>query len=568
MYPLVDGRSGGNLPHPRFDQTCYRNMLRRTLPLLAASAALCAQGQTSSPVTLQLQQMANGLTRITDISHCGDERLFLTLQPGTIRILDGNGALLPSPFLDITGPVNNNGNEQGLLGLAFDPNYATNGYFYVHYTGGTGNGSSVISRFSVSTANPNVADPASEDTLFIWPQPYSNHNGGDLDFGPDGYLYVGFGDGGSAGDPLGNAQDLTDPLGDIIRIDVSDPTVDYTIPPTNPHVGEGNGAMPEIWASGLRNPYRWGFDRLTGDLWIGDVGQNAVEEVDFWPAGDNSGPNFGWRCREGDIATPGIPQDPCGPAEDYVSPVAVFSHGSQGWCSVIGGHVYRGTWYPHHYGRYIFTDHCAGDFITFGEDFSLDTMLATETQGWSGIGEDLAGQLYIVNHNNGQMKKMYDPCPMDDPAITTDGDALTATEGDSYQWYLNGDTIDGATSQTYLAGVSGNYQVRVNFGSPCDLISDTLAFTVSAIKEGDQGRVAVFPQPAKDQVTLERAEVGAFWNVQLIDALGRTVHTTVWPIGLRQLVVPVGDLPAGSYVVRCQALDGYGNATTPLVIAR
>ena len=537
------------------------------LALLAAPALLTAQ--VLNKPKLALNNWATGLEHPVAIAHCGDERLFVVERSGVIRIVSDSMTVEPIPFMDIQDRVDAGMNEQGLLGLAFGPTYLVDGYFYVAYNHASP-ATNRVSRFRVSQDH-NVADTTSEQVLIDVPDPDWNHNGGDLHFGPDGYLYISFGDGGSGNDPwgpIGNGQDYTEPLGGMFRIDVSAHDTTYAIPADNPFATAGGDTLPEIWATGLRNPWRFSFDRLNGDLWIGDVGQNAWEEVDHWPSLDNSGPNFGWRCREGDIATPGISQDPCGPAEDYVSPVAVFSHGSQGWCSVIGGHVYRGTWYPHHYGRYIFTDYCAGDFITFGEDFSLDTMLATETQGWSGIGEDLAGQLYIVNHNNGQMKKMYDPCPMDDPAITTDGDALTATEGDTYQWYLNGDMIDGATSQTYLAGVSGNYQVRVNFGSPCDLISDTLAFTVSAIKEGDQGRVAVFPQPAKDQVTLERAEVGAFWNVQLIDALGRTVHTTVWPIGLRQLVVPVGDLPAGSYVVRCQALDGYGNATTPLVIAR
>ena len=215
--------------------------------------------------------------------------------PGTKPGYRGSGA----PFLDIHTRVNSGG-EQGLLGLAFDPNYAESGFFYVYYIFGGGNGSSRISRFSV-TANPDSAAEASEQVIYSWPQPYSNHNGGDIHFGPDGYLYIGLGDGGSGGDPEGYAQNMSDPLGDMIRIDVSDPDTTYTIPPTNPFAGLVGDTLPEIWASGLRNPFRWGFDALTGDLWIGDVGQNAFEEVDFWPAGAlyNSHPNFGWNCYEG-----------------------------------------------------------------------------------------------------------------------------------------------------------------------------------------------------------------------------------------------------------------------------
>lgn len=554
MYPLVDGRSGGNLPHPRFDQTCYRNMLRRTLPLLAASAALCAQGQTSSPVTLQLQQMANGLTRITDISHCGDERLFLTLQPGTIRILDGNGALLPSPFLDITGPVNNNGNEQGLLGLAFDPNYATNGYFYVHYTGGTGNGSSVISRFSVSTANPNVADPASEDTLFIWPQPYSNHNGGDLDFGPDGYLYVGFGDGGSAGDPLGNAQDLTDPLGDIIRIDVSDPTVDYTIPPTNPHVGEGNGAMPEIWASGLRNPYRWGFDRLTGDLWIGDVGQNAVEEVDFWPAGDNSGPNFGWRCYEGNTAynTAG-----CTAQNTYVAPAEVHQQSAQGWCSVIGGRVYRGDLYWRLEGKYVYTDYCGGQFYTLVPNGSggwiRTQVLNSGVLGLAVIAENSAGELYAASNNNGVLYKIKELCTDTVPTVTANGADLSSTEATSYQWYLDGAAISGATSQNYTATETGNYAVLATFAGGCQLASEAVEVTIMGLNGNQADRLVVRPQPATDELRVEGLSADAA-TVLLTDASGRTAFSG----NARSSAITIGVSGLSNGLYTLQVLDAKG----------
>ncbi|MEX1132890.1 MAG: PQQ-dependent sugar dehydrogenase, partial [Flavobacteriales bacterium] len=268
-----------------------------------------------SPVRTQLEQFATGLTRICDIVHAEDERIFAVLQAGSIRIVQPNGTVLPTPFLNITNRVNSNGNEQGLLGLAFDPDYATNGWFYVYYINGSSSGTSRVSRFSV-TADPNVADPNSEVILYTRQQPYTNHNGGDIEFGPDGYLYVGFGDGGNAGDPQDFSQNMTNALGKMIRIDVHSGSP-YSIPADNPFVNSGD-TLPEIWASGLRNPWRFGFDALTGDLWIGDVGQNAREEVDFWPAGDNSGPNFGWRCREGDLA---YNTAACQPASAYVEPI-------------------------------------------------------------------------------------------------------------------------------------------------------------------------------------------------------------------------------------------------------
>ncbi|MFN3876710.1 MAG: PQQ-dependent sugar dehydrogenase, partial [Flavobacteriales bacterium] len=203
---------------------------------------------------------------------------------GRIRIVQPDGTILPTDFLNISAQVNSGGNEQGLLGLCFDPGYAANGRFYVHYISGGGSGTSRVSRFTVSASDPNVADPASEEVLYTAAQPYTNHNGGDIDFGPDGYLYIFFGDGGSAGDPQNLAQNLNSKMGKIMRIDVSG-EAGYTVPPDNPFVGQAN-ALPEIWALGLRNPWRAGFDRTTGDLYLGDVGQNAVEELDFWPAGD------------------------------------------------------------------------------------------------------------------------------------------------------------------------------------------------------------------------------------------------------------------------------------------
>ena len=540
------------------------------LAFLVAPALLVAQ--VINKPKLALRNWATGLDEPVNITNCGDSRTFVVERDGRIKIISDSMTVLSQPFLDISGPVQSGSGEQGLLGLAFEPNYLETGYFYVYYIVGSGNGSSRISRFSVSS-DPDSADTASEQVLWEWPQPYTNHNGGDLHFGPDGYLYLSLGDGGSGNDPENNGQDYLEPLGDMIRIDVSEHNDTYLIPASNPFADEtGGDTLPEIWATGLRNPFRWSFDRLTGDVWIGDVGQNAWEEFDFWPAGDNSCPNFGWRCREGLVATPGVSQTNCEGASAYVSPFAVFENVGTGGdcCSSIGGYVYRGSWYPHHYGHYIFTDYCSGDFLTVTDpnNVDVDSMLISTTQGYVGFGEDLDGQLYVVNQLNGQVKKIYDPCPMEDPSITAAGDLLTATEGDSYQWYLNGVAISGAISQTYLAAVSGNYQVRVNFGTPCNLFSDTLDFVTSGLREDDQGRIALFPQPAKDQVIIERASVNDRWNVRLFDALGRSVLTTVWAEGRAQMTLDISATPAGSYVLRCEDPVGTSITSTPLVIAR
>src|SRR5687767_4865131 len=261
----------------------------RFLPLLLAIALpLFAQ-------TVALQPVVSGLTEPVAIAHAQDNRLFIVLQAGQIVIWNGT-SLLQTSFLDIRSLVSSGG-ERGLLGLAFHPDYSQNGFFFVNYTDRSGNGDTVVARYSVSAADPNRADPASARTLLVIDQPFSNHNGGQLQFGPDRYLYIGMGDGGSGGDPQNFAQNRAQLLGKILRIDV-DSGNPYGIPPTNPFVGL-SGMRPEIWAQGMRNPWRFSFDSITGDLWIADVGQGDVEEIDFQPASSRGGENYGWRIKEG-----------------------------------------------------------------------------------------------------------------------------------------------------------------------------------------------------------------------------------------------------------------------------
>ncbi len=539
-------------------------MLRTLLPLAAGCLLLSAQAQTSSPVALQLVQVATGLTRITDISHCDDDRLFLTLQAGVIRILDGNEQLVATPFLTITDRVNDGGNEQGLLGLAFAPDYATSGFFYVHYTAGTGNGSSRVSRFSV-TNDPNVADPASEEILFTWPQPFSNHNGGDLDFGADGYLYIGLGDGGSAGDPQGNAQDLSDPLGDILRIDVSDPDTTYTVPTDNPFATVTNDTMPEIWASGLRNPYRFGFDALTGDLWIGDVGQNAYEEVDFWPAGDNSHANFGWRCYEGNTAynTAG-----CTAASTYDAAATVHTQSAQGWCSVIGGRVYRGGTYWRIQGRFIYTDYCGGQFYSLvpnGPGAWTRTQLLSSGQfGFSCIGENSALELYAGNNESDVLYKIKETCVDTIPTITSNGNVITSTAATGYQWYLNGAVITGATGQSHTAVASGYYSVLASFGGGCQLASDTTWVSLVGIEDMDASKVTVRPNPAHDVLRVDGLDP-AVGEVLLVDASGRTVFQATHS-GAGTVGIPVAELANGAYNMLVRDAAGAVVVRRPVVV--
>jgi glucose/arabinose dehydrogenase len=354
-------------------------------------------------ITLQ-PIIAGGLQRPTFLTHAFDDRLFVLEQVGRIRIIE-NDQLLPDAFLDISDRVGSTANEQGLLGLAFHPNYAIpdapgQGQFYVNYTDRAGN--THISRFSVMADDPYRADPESEvDYLFV-EQPYPNHNGGMLAFGPDGYLYVGSGDGGSAGDPLGNGQSLATLLGKVLRLDVDSVTDAYTIPPDNPFAG-GASALPEIWAYGLRNPWRFSFDRVTGDLYIADVGQSRWEEANFQPGDSTGGENYGWSIMEGMHCYNSETCDQNG----LVLPIFEYDH-AQGGCSVTGGYVYRGVLFPQMTGNYFVADYCSGiiwRLFPEGErwlaDIALDSDLVIPS-----FGEDINGEVYALDFRTGGVYRL------------------------------------------------------------------------------------------------------------------------------------------------------------------
>jgi glucose/arabinose dehydrogenase len=327
------------------------------------------------------QLIISGLSRPVDIqaANDGSGRLFIIEKQGFIRVYE-NGQLLDAPFLDITDRVNMGGNEMGLLGLAFHPNYEKNGFFYVNYTGEGGH--THISRFK---AGGNSADKKSETVLLVIEQPYENHNGGALAFGPDGYLYAGLGDGGLAGDPHKNAQNTVSLLGKILRLDVTHGNP-YAIPSDNPFDSE-------VWAYGLRNPWRISFDRLTGDLWIGDVGQNKWEEIDYLPVNWGSGANFGWSVMEGSHAYDSEPQS------GMLLPVMEYSH-NEGGCSVTGGYIYRGT-IPEWNGVYLYADYCSGKvwaLILVNGQWQSQVMFEMGVPITS-FGQDESGEIYLASDN-------------------------------------------------------------------------------------------------------------------------------------------------------------------------
>ncbi|MCT8340014.1 PQQ-dependent sugar dehydrogenase [Flavobacteriaceae bacterium TK19130] len=338
---------------------------------------------------INIALVADGFSSPVDIENAGDDRLFIVEQGGRIKILNADGTTNSTPFLDISTQVSNGG-EQGLLGLAFHPDYANNGFFYVNYT--KTNGDTRVARFSVDSGDPDIAQVGSEFEIIEYEQPFSNHNGGDVAFGPDGYLYISSGDGGSGGDPGNRAQNLSLLLGKMLRLDVDGGTP-YAIPADNPFVGAGTTILEEIWAYGLRNPWRFSFDSMNGDLWIGDVGQADVEEIDR--AGiDEGGLNYGWRCYEGSVP---FNTSNCPPMEDLTFPIAEYSSSTgSGNCSVTGGFVYRGSMFPDLNGLYFYGDVCSGIIGSVDADGNL-TEYGNFSGSWVSFGEDINSELYIAD---------------------------------------------------------------------------------------------------------------------------------------------------------------------------
>ncbi len=413
-----------------------------------------------------------GLAHPIDLKHCGDDRVFVVDQIGSIRIIDGNGNLLPTPFLDISSKISSFVSEEGLLGLAFSPNYKTDRKFYVFYTANIlGQLSAVVEEYKVSIADSNVADLSSALTLFTQTLLTKDHHAGNLMFGKDGYLYVNIG----FVNIQSNSQDKTILPGKILRLDISNSSIaqPYAIPTTNPFYNDATpGIKKEIWAYGLRNPWRSSFDKITGDLWIADAGQLKIEEVDFESANDAGGHNYGWNITEGDSCYLSFPCDKTG----ITVPIYQYFHNGAG-SVIIGGYVSRTAQSKSLFGKYIFADYI-NQFIdgfdkdSIGKPNEVKRLIASTSSIGSmiSLGEDRDGDLYIMFGNVGTLYKLEDTSYLRRPkAYMTPVDQgngsylLQGLPGKNltYQWLLNNSAIPGATSPDYLASASGIYSLKV-----------------------------------------------------------------------------------------------------------
>jgi hypothetical protein len=424
-----------------------------------------AAGKAATPA-VSLELLETGLPSITGVTSAGDGRLFLTIQEGQVLVRDG-GQILPAPFLDASSLITCCG-ERGLLSTAFHPLYAQNGFFFVDYTNRVGD--TVVARYRVSSADPNRADPGSAAILLTIGQPFANHNGGQLQFGPDGDLYIGMGDGGSGNDPNCNAQSSGSLLGKLLRIDV-DQSVNappfYGIPPENPFVSAGG--PPEAWAKGLRNPWRFSFDRLTGDLFIGDVGQGAREEIDYQPIESRGGENYGWKVMEGTLCGGGggsgcVPvPPPCGDPS-YTLPILEYSHDG-GSCSVTGGYVYRGLSVPDLYGMYVYGDYCSGQI--FAAEHSSGTWTSVElpvgAQNLTTFGEDSSGDLYLATQDGALYR--FAPSSPPAPSVATVSPASGLTRGGT-RVTITGSNFTGDTAVSF-----GTVPGTVHVANPSTLIA-------------------------------------------------------------------------------------------------
>lgn len=510
---------------------------------------------------IELQQVASGFSSPVDITHAGDERLFIVERSGRIKIMDCDRTVLSEPFLDIDNKVTptSGQNEQGLLGLAFHPDFQNNGYFFVHYTANTEDG--VIARYSVNPSNPNIADPDSEEIILNIDQPTWNHNGGCLKFGPDGYLYIGLGDGGFANDPGNRAQNRQNFLGKMLRLDVDNGTP-YSIPESNPFAVDDE-TLDEIWAIGLRNPWRFSFDKETGDLWIGDVGQGQWEEINFQAADSPGGENYGWRCYEGNhnFNTSG-----CNGIGEYVGAIAEYNHQGFTHCSVTGGFVYRGAKFPSLVGQYLYVDYCSGRFWATSADgsggWNTEQLGSFPGYGISTFGEDINGEMYAASLGQGRIYRVHAAgVEVNDvlDGVNSENGIITAPEGYcDYHWYQDGALVENVSGNIFETQAIGDYYVIAYDDSHFDYTSATISITTNTQELESLRQIQLSPNPFIDKLVLQLESTQPLdVNILILDVQGKQVFEKAVELrGQHSETLSLKDLEAGIYMMHLQTDEG------------
>lgn len=530
-----------------------------------------AQAPFNVDFVVQYNIVASGFSSPVDIVHAGDSRLFVVEQTGQVKIWTGT-SVLSTPFIDLASTIVSGG-ERGLLSLAFHPQYATNGYFFVYYNA-AGTGNITIARYQVSTTNPNVANASSGVVLMSIPKPFTNHNGGKLLFGTDGYLYFGTGDGGSGGDPGNRAQDGTSNLGKLLRIDVNNFSTPpyYSIPPTNPYISNPN-INDEIIAIGLRNPWRWSFDRLTGDMWLPDVGQDLYEEVNYRPGGSTLGLNYGWRCYEGSHVFDATCTTPLA---NQVNPIFEYGHDSNGGYSITGGFVYRGVNIITQ-GYYFFTDYVSrrmwltkpngsGGWKTTVETTLAPTNITT-------FGEDVSGELYVTGAN-GILYRIGAAVPLPVKLVAFTGrqqgqqhqlfwKVAAPKAGDQYILQRSKDRVQFEELET-VAAIAGKTEYETSVNVPgadkwyyrLVLKSVEGGFTYSpTVAIGGNTKTADVKVYTSGKGIVVESGDAVIKSIAVCDWAGR-VYKTEQPNVSGVWVIDAAGLPAGIWIVKLISQDG------------
>jgi glucose/arabinose dehydrogenase len=547
---------------------------------ICATLLLCTllfSAANAQPV-VSYQPFITGLSAPVEIANAGDgsSRLFIAQQDGIIKVYDpAAGGLQATPFLDISTLVRFQG-EQGLLSLAFHPDYENNGYFFVYYNNTAGE--ITVARYNKS-ANANIADAGSGEVLLTIPKPFANHNGGHLQFGKDGYLYFATGDGGSANDPQNNAQNGLSLLGKMLRINADNFSASpyYTVPANNPFVG--NSAFDSrIWALGLRNPFRWSFDRQTGDMWIGDVGQGSKEEVNYTPASSTGGENYGWRCYEGSISTPNVPD--CNPP-NYVPPIFEYDNPPNASSSVIGGYVYRGNEYPFFNGYYIAADVYSGTVYLIRPNGSggWTTTQQTGLQNFVvAFGEAENGTLYAASQGTGTVYKVVAAQGGALPVGLQRFEGSKAPNGNELRWTtateeagakfivefgrdaVHFEKAGEVAARGNAGGGSYNFFHRVVSGAPLfyrlQLVEATGSARYSGVVniEGRESRLQVYPSVVRDGRFYVNSR-DAVERVQVLNSNGAMVLDKRFASANSPQVVELPSLPKGIYMVQVYARE-------------